>query len=54
MLNDAMPKPLTVAVPSSVNPSKKLTVPAGTPDPGSVTMTVAVKVIDWPISARRE
>jgi len=46
VLSVAKPEELTVTVPSSVEPSKKLTVPRG--DPVSAGETVAVKRIDCP------
>jgi hypothetical protein len=35
-------------VPSVVAPSKNVTVPVGVPVAGGLTVTVAVKVTDWP------
>src|SRR5947208_1899676 len=40
--------PLSVAVPSVVLPSLKVTEPVGEPAPGAINVTVAVKVTDWP------
>ena len=40
--------PLSVPVPSVVEPSRKLTVPVGVPLPGATALTVAVKVTDSP------
>ena len=40
--------PLSVPVPSVVEPSLNVTVPVGVPTPGDVAVTVAVKVTDWP------
>src|SRR5262249_42862678 len=40
--------PLRLAVASGLPPSLKVTVPDGVPLPGLVTLTVAVKVTDWP------
>ena len=37
--------PASVPVPSTVGPSRKVTVPVGVPAPGAVTFTVAVKVM---------
>jgi hypothetical protein len=37
-----------VPVPRVVLPSLKVTVPVGVPAPGEGTLTVAVKVTDWP------
>jgi hypothetical protein len=31
-----------------VEPSMKVTVPVGVPEPGALAVTVAVKVTDWP------
>jgi hypothetical protein len=46
----AVPEVSSVAEPSRVGPSKKLTEPVGTPDPGASTVVVAVSVIDWPVT----
>ena len=40
--------PLSVPVPSVVEPSRKLTVPVGVPLPGATALTVVVKVNDSP------
>ena len=40
--------PSSVALPSRVEPSLKLTLPVGVPAPGAVTLTVAVKVTFCP------
>ncbi len=40
--------PLSVPVPSVVEPSLNVTVPVGVPAPGAVAEMVAVKVTDWP------
>ena len=45
--NVAVPE-LSVPVPSEVVPSKNSTLPVGVPAPEPVTLTVAVKVTDWP------
>ncbi len=37
-----------VQLPTTVAPSRMLTVPVGEPTPGAFTVTVAVKVTDWP------
>ena len=39
----------SVSWPSTVEPFLNVTWPVGTPAPGAVTATVAVKVTDWPI-----
>ncbi len=47
----AVATPLTLvswAVPSTVEPSLKVTVPVGVPVAGATTATVAVSVTDWP------
>jgi hypothetical protein len=44
----ATPEPLIVLVPIGVAPSKKVTVPVGTPAPGLLTATVAEKDTVWP------
>ena len=44
----ANPDPSSAPVPSVLAPSLNVTVPVGTPDPGAVALTVAVKVTDWP------
>src|SRR5882724_11396325 len=41
--NAAVPQPAIV-----VPPAWKFTVPIGVPEPGAVTLTVAVNVTDWP------
>ena len=46
-MNVATP-PVSVPVPISTPPSRKLTVPAGTPAPGATVVTVAVNVTDCP------
>ena len=46
----ATPLPLRVPVPRVVAPSEKVTLPVGVPAPGAVTLTVAVKVTDCPIT----
>ena len=43
--------PLSVAEPSVVVPSMKVTVPVGVPLPGAAAVTVAVNVTDWPNTA---
>ena len=48
MTNVAIPEPFNVPVPSTVDPSMKVTVLVGIPEPGALEMTVAVKVTDWP------
>src|ERR1700683_1825264 len=50
MLKLATPEPFSVAVPRTVVPSSKVTVPVGVPDPGTLAVTVVVKVTDWPKS----
>ena len=40
--------PLRALVARGMPPSLKVTVPVGVPLPGEVTLTVAVKVTDWP------
>ena len=45
---DAVPVPSSVAEPSVVAPSWKVTVPVGVPLPGATAVTVAVTVTDWP------
>jgi hypothetical protein len=45
-VNDALP--LSVPVPSVVEPSLNVTVPVGVPTPAPVTLSVAVNVTDWP------
>src|SRR5581483_11874078 len=47
VVNVAEP-PESVAVPSVVVPSRKVTVPLGVPVPGATAVTVAVKVTPWP------
>ncbi len=44
----ALPAATSLAVPSVVDPSLKVTVPVGMPDPGATTATVAVSVTGWP------
>src|SRR5579884_359417 len=47
----AWAEPFSVCAPQPVMvvaPSLKLTVPVGVPEPGTETLTVAVKVTDWP------
>ena len=39
---------LKVPVPIVAVPSLKVTPPLGTPDPGELAVTAAVKVTDWP------
>src|SRR6266567_3589136 len=51
MLKVAWPEEFTDPVPSVLPPSLKVTVPlraAAPVEPGGVTLTVAVKVTDWP------
>ena len=48
MVNVACPEELSEPVPRTVVPSRKVTVPVGTPDPGAFAVTVAVKVTLWP------
>jgi hypothetical protein len=50
--NVAWPVAFSVAVPSAVGPSRKVTVPVGLPAPGAAAATVAVKVTDWPNTDR--
>ena len=50
VLRLATPEPFSVAVPSTVVPSSKVTVPVGVPEPGALAVTVVVKVTDWPKS----
>src|SRR5262249_41672111 len=38
-------------LPSTVAPSRKVTMPVGVPAPGATAVTVAVKVTDWPGAA---
>jgi hypothetical protein len=46
------PEVLTgTALHSFVVPSKKVTVPVGTPTPGESTRTAPVTVSDWPVTA---
>ena len=40
--------PESPTVPSTVVPSRNVTLPVGTPVPGLVTLTVAVKLTLWP------
>ena len=40
--------PASVAEPSVLVPSLKVTVPVGVPAPGATAPTVAVKIIGWP------
>ena len=40
--------PLSVTVPSVVEPFANVTEPVGVPLPGAFAATVAVKVTDWP------
>jgi hypothetical protein len=47
VVNVAWP-PLSDPEPMGEPPSWKFTVPAGVPAPGPTTVTVAVKVTDWP------
>ena len=51
MLSVVWPEPSKVPVPSVVEPSLKVTVPVGMPEPGAVAATVAVNVIDCPNTA---
>src|SRR5437899_4990846 len=44
---------LKVPTPKLVEPSLKVTVPVAVPAPGEVTLTVAVKVTDWPNTDRK-
>ena len=44
----APPEEDSVPVPSVVEPCMKFTVPLGVPEPGDVTLTVAVNVTGWP------
>ncbi len=44
MLSVAEPLPLSVALPSVITPSLKVTVPVGNPKPGTLDVTIAVKV----------
>ena len=37
-----------LAIPKVEAPSRKVTVPVGTPVPGAIGLTVAVTVTDWP------
>jgi hypothetical protein len=46
--NVAIPEMFNVPLPRVVEPSLKVTVPVGVPEPGAFAVTVAVKVIDWP------
>ena len=48
VVNVAIPEPFKVPVPRVVEPSRNVTVPVGTPDPGASEVIVAVKVTDWP------
>src|SRR5271169_6059401 len=48
VLNVATPEPFSVAVPRTLVPSSKVTVPVGVPEPGALAVTVVVKVIDSP------
>ena len=48
VVNVACPEPFSVPVPRVVEPSRKLTVPVGMPEPGELAVTVAVSVTDWP------
>ena len=48
VVNVATPEAFSVPVPSDVAPSKNSALPAGVPVPGEFTVTVAVKVTDWP------
>ena len=40
----------SVAVPRLVVPSLKVTLPVTVPVPGATTVTVAVRVTDWPVT----
>ena len=44
--NVATPEPLSVPVPSVVEPSLNVTVPVGVPVPGAIATIVAIKLID--------
>ena len=48
VVNVAIPEPPKVPVPSAVDPSMKVTMPVGIPEPGATAVIVAVKVTDWP------
>jgi hypothetical protein len=48
MLRVALPLASSVLVPRRVDPSLKVTVPAGVPAPGPTAATCAVKVTAWP------
>ena len=48
VLKVAIPEPFSIPVPRTVEPSSKVTVPVGTPDPGESAVIVAVNVTDWP------
>src|SRR5580658_2184914 len=50
VLKVATPEPFNVAVPRTVVPSSKVTVPVGVPEPGALAVTVVVNVTDWPKS----
>ena len=43
--------PERVAVPSTVAPSLKVTLPVTVPDPGATALIVADRVTDWPDTA---
>ena len=47
VLYEAVP-PLSVTVPSVVEPFMNVTEPVGVPLPGAFASTVAVNVTDWP------
>ena len=44
----ATPAPLSAPEPIEVAPSRKVTVPVGTPPPGATAATVDVSAMDWP------
>lgn len=48
MVHVALPEASSVAVPITLLPCLKMTVPAGVPDAGAFALTVAVNVTGWP------
>ncbi len=48
VLNVALPVEPSVAVPTTVLPSRNVTVPVGIPELGELALTMAVKVTDRP------
>jgi hypothetical protein len=48
VLKVALPAPFTVPVPRTVEPSRKVTVPVGTPAPGATAPTFAASITGCP------